>query len=447
MPKYENSRVFLVKKPRKLFGAEMKKILIYFFLLSVAVSFFSLMPKTAQAQGYRSFKREFALIEEETRWKIGPFRIFPSILFTNVGYDNNVYSQHERFDPVGDFTFTTSAPVTVHLLLRQRWIFSFSYNPSYVYYAQETRERAFNQSLAPSFRWLMFNRLVLSGNYLYRKARMRANSESDFRTYETRHEGRARLVYETGRRTSFGFSVFYRMRRYEDVEVPGQTIPYSVALDRDERTIQGELFYQIWTDSQIFVNAGFGDIAFSHPETQYKDSYTYYIYPGIAFPILGRLRGTLSVGYKVLDPFRARKKGFAGFVGNTGLEYKWRRFTFRGSYRRDTEISFWTDNVFYIEDSIGAGMSFYMSQRIRLDYDFYYGDTYYPEPETIRRPDETYEDVFRSDQYTRHTAGLVIRIFRSAGVGLTVSYWERNSNFEFVNRQRGFIGGYLTYDF
>lgn len=425
----------------------MKKRFFYLFLPSLLVSCFILIPDTIHAQGYQSFQREFSLIEEETRWRLGPFRIFPRFLLTDVGYDNNVYRLPERRDPVGDYTFTSSLPIAAHLLLRERWIFSFRYNPSYVFYAQETRERAFNHNFSPSFRWLMFNRLVLSGSYLYQHARMRANSESDFRTYETRQNARVQLVYETGRRTSLGVSFIYTLRRYDDLKFPGVTIPYSLILDRDERSVQGELYYQIWTDSQLFIEAGFGDISFVHSETQWKDSYTYYIYPGIQFPILGRLTGTLSLGYKILDPYRAKKKGFAGFVGRTGLEYRLRRFRFRTMYQRDTQISYWTENVFYIEDRLGVGVSFYMSQRIRLDYDFNYGDAFYPEMERVRLPDETYEEVNRSDQYSTHTAGIVFRIFRSAGIGLTVTYWERNSNFSELNRNRGFIGGYFTYEF
>jgi len=435
------------KKPRKVFGAEMKKKALYFFLPALVGVCLALFPDTAGAQGYQSFRREFTLIEEETPWQIGPFHVFPRLLFTNVGYDDNIYRLPENREPIGDYTFTISLPVAAHLLLRERFILSLNYNPSYVFYAQETRERAFNHNFSPRFRWLIFNRLVLTGSYLYRHARMRANSESDFRTYETRQNVQGQLVYETGRRTSLGFSVLYSMRRYEDIELPGETIPYSVALNRDERSVQGELYYQIWTDSQLFIEAGFGDIAFINKETQWKDSYTYYIYPGIQFPILGRLRGTLSLGYKILDPYRAKKKGFSGFVGRTGLEYELRRFTFRGGYQRDTVISFWTNNVFYIEDRINLGLSFYMSQRIRLDYDFYYGDAFYPEMEIIRLPDETYEYVNRSDQYRTHTAGFVIRIFRSAGIGITATYWERNSNFNNLNRNRSFIGGFLTYEF
>jgi hypothetical protein len=82
-----------------------------------------------------------------------------------------------------------------------------------------------------------------------------------------------------------------------------------------------------------------------------------------------------------------------------------------------------------------------------LDYDFSYGQTDYPEEELIRLPDGELTEIARKDIYRSHTAGLVFRIRENIGIGLTVTYWERDSNIETYGRSRGFIGGYLTYDF
>jgi len=37
--------------------------------------------------------------------------------------------------------------------------------------------------------------------------------------------------------------------------------------------------------------------------------------------------------------------------------------------------------------------------------------------------------------------------FLNIGIGLTLNYWKRDSNILGLGRSRGFIGGYLTYDF
>ena len=54
---------------------------------------------------------------------------------------------------------------------------------------------------------------------------------------------------------------------------------------------------------------------------------------------------------------------------------------------------------------------------------------------------------FALGQLMAGIAGIVFRIKENVGIGLTVSYWERDSNIGAFKRSRGFIGGYLTYDF
>jgi len=415
-------------------------VFFLFLLLILSVDF-------SFSQSYQTFKTDFDFILENTRWRAGPFRIFPRVVFREVGFDNNVYHQHERNDPIGDFTFTLALPIIAHLLLKDWMIFSFNVTPEYVFFAQEERERSFNISYSPYFKMLLLQRFVLSGGYSYQRARRRASNEFDDRIEVTHKEINAQIFYETARRTSVGFSTFLRKLRFADFDEPGNEIYYSKELDRDEKIGQIDLYYRVFSDSFFFVQWGFGDYEFVHQESIWKSSYTYYIYSGIQFPLLGRIRGVLSLGYKILDPYRANKKGFSDFVGSTRLEYRIRRFNFRFSYERDCEFSYWTSNVFFIEDIYGAGVSFYVNPFIRLDYDFSYGEAYYPEPEIFRLPDESYQEINREDTYLVHSVGLVIRVFRSTGIGLIASFRDRNSNIGIYDRIRVFIGGYLTYDF
>jgi hypothetical protein len=326
-------------------------------------------------------------------------------------------------------------------------ILSFLTTPEYVFFAHEERERSFNYNYMPAIKMLVLKRLTLSGSYLYQKARVRATSEFDDRVGETRNETRAQVFYETARRTSFGFTGTLRDLKYEDVEQPGQEISYSRNLNRTERMGQLELYYQAFTDSFFFVNWGYTEYDFEYPETQWRNSYSYAIYSGLQFPLLGRIRGVLSLGYKILKPYKAKKQSFSGIVGNVRVEYRLRRFNFRLLYERNTEFSYWTNNVFYLEDTYGAGISFYMNQYIRLDYDFAYRDSFYPEPDTVRLPDESYQEINRKDKYTSHSVGIVFRVFRNVGIGLRATYWERDSNFIYYNRNQLFVGGYLTYEF
>jgi len=62
-------------------------------------------------------------------------------------------------------------------------------------------------------------------------------------------------------------------------------------------------------------------------------------------------------------------------------------------------------------------------------------------------PDGSYEEIKRKDTYRTHTVGFVFRVIRNTGIGINVSWWSRDSNIYWENRDRMFVGGYLTYDF
>jgi hypothetical protein len=83
-----------------------------------------------------------------------------------------------------------------------------------------------------------------------------------------------------------------------------------------------------------------------------------------------------------------------------------------------------------------------------LDYDYTSGDNRYPEEILVRLPDESYEMIDRLDKFRSHRVGAVIRILGNTGLGISLDFWERNSNDpSWGTRSSLFFGGYLTYDF
>jgi hypothetical protein len=159
------------------------------------------------------------------------------------------------------------------------------------------------------------------------------------------------------------------------------------------------------------------------------------------------MRGALALGYKKLVPREANRQKFSGLIGNTSLNYRVSRFHFRFGFNRDCHFSYWTDSIFFIENRWGAGISFYLTRFLRLDYDFSYGKGSYPEEGSIISPSGQPEQIKRSDIFRSQGAGFVIRIMRNTGLGLAVNYYERESNVSFENRSRFFWGAFLTYEF
>jgi len=412
-------------------------------------SFLVLIPAAnpLYGQNYQSFRDELDYILENTKLRIGPFRIFPTFIFSDVGYDNNVYYQREEDNPISDYTATFSPQFKMYLLFRNKLIFSLTENPEYVYYYKQKKERRWNNTLSPEFKLLLLNRFVISGGYLYRDRRWRASSEFDVKANEIRESYRGSLFYETPRKTSFGISASLDEISYEDITLPGEEIYLSRLLNRDERRGDFEFYYKVFSESYIFINGGYTEYNFEHMESRWRDSYSYQVFSGIRFPLFGRVRGTLSLGYRRLMPRQEGKRDFSGLAGNTSLAFRIMRFGFRFQYIRDFRFSYWTESIYYIEDRYGSGVSFYLTRFLRLDYNLFYGEAKYPEVTIIQMPDGRLDEVKRNDRYRLHTAGFVLRVIKRTGIGIMVNLWERESNLYWANRNRKFVGGYITYEF
>jgi len=406
-----------------------------------------LMPDNCYSQSYNTFQSEIMEITQKVKWHIGPFRIYPTIRFRDIGYDDNVYRKREEDNPISDYTATISPQFRVFLLFRNRLILSFSENPEYVYFVEEKRERSFNNSYSLSIKFLVLHRFVLSGSNQHRRTRRRATSEFDVRANETVSSYNGSLFYETARGTSFGFSGVERKITYEDITLPEEEIYLSRLLNRKEKSGNFGFYYRILSESYFFINVGYTEYQFEHIESRWRDSFSYQVYSGIQFPLLGRIRGTFSLGYKKLISEQKWKRGFTGLVGNTNLNFRIKRFLFRILYKRDCRFSYSSNIIYFLEDRYGTGISFYLTGFLRLDYNFDYGKSSYPKGISVRVSEKNYQHIKRLDIYRIHTLGIVFRIIRNVGLGVSFNFWQRESNIHWACRERWFLGGYLTYEF
>ena len=400
---------------------------------------------SASAQGYQTFRAQLDSIRTRATWSVGPFRIWSSLQL-NAGYDDNIYGTYGGRAPVADYTASVSLPINVYLPFRDWLILSFADSPQYDYFFDLDRERAFNNSYSTGFRLLLLNKFVVSGSYGVGRSKMRQFSEIDRRIFQEVKSSSGSLFLDTTRNSSLGFTASIRQYAYEDMTLEGSDVPLPRALDREEIEGRIEFYYPVFTDSSFFINFGYIDYRFNNAEGSFRDSYAYQANSGIAFPITGRARGTLSLGYRKLIPRDKELKAFSGPVGNTSVELRLGRVNLRVRYIRDIPFSYGS-SFFYVSNNYGTGFSFYLSSLIRLDYDFSYGGGRYPEPTPIILPDGTRQEVERNDIYRNHSAGVVFRILRNTGLGLSGVYSERNSSYDLWDSNRLTIGVFLTYDF
>jgi hypothetical protein len=403
-------------------------------------------PPYVCGQNYQTFYSELKSIRERALWNLGPFKINP-YLRLSAGYDNNIYAAVGETAPISDFVATVSPQFNIYLPVRDSLLLSFFLGPQYVYFAETKKERALNNNYSSSFRLLIFNRFVLSAAYDFAKTKSRISTEINRRIVEQSNSYGGSISFETARQTSIGISSSLRRYRYEDVTLPDSPVPLSNALNRDERNARLRFYYKIFSDSFFFVDFGYTVYKFTTPEASFRDSHSYQIYTGVQFPLLGRTKGTLSLGYKKFLPQDKSLKMYYGLVGDTNLEYRLGRFGLRLQYTRDVPFSYEPNNIYYIDNRIGAGLSFYMSQSTRWDYNFYHGKGRYPEEDLIQLPDGSFEELKRSDIYQYHSVGIVLRIIQNSGIGLRGNYTERNSNYNLYNTHDFFLEVFFTYEF
>jgi len=422
---------------------------IYIILFDIILVLFVLLLSATfiHGQSYQTFNSQLASIDEGAKWRIGPFRIHPTITINNLGFNNNVYGVREEDGPVSDFMAIVSPIVNIYLPFRNWLILSFSENPAYIFFARERGHSRFNNSYSPGIRMLILRRFIVSGNFHYRKRTGRPSSEIEFPVTQIVKTYDGSIFYELTGGTSFGFTSSVERNSYVDETIPGWDVNLSTSLGRRVQSSNFEFYLRLFTHGQFFVTVGNSDYTFENIESRWRDSHSNEAIFGIRFPLARRSGGTLSLGYRKLIPKDETRSSFSGLISNTSLFFGLGRFSFSVHYTRDFRFSFSLTSVYYIEKVYGAGVTFYLSQSIRLFYSFRFGTNNYPDFIIIQLPDDQYEEILRKDEYRTHSVGFIVEVARNVGIGLSANLMERRSNHGGPNMSRIFVGINFTHDF
>jgi hypothetical protein len=400
----------------------------------------------AAGQSYRAFQDEYQALLETVRFRFGPLRIVPSFTLREAGYDDNVYFESDRGEPVRDLTATLSPEVRAYWPIRGRLILFVRDNPEYVYFLEQSAQRAFTNSLGGGFRALLPGRFVLSAEYGDDEHRRRLSSELQIPVNDRTRSIKAGLAFETARKSSLGLTGAVRKLSFEDVARSPGDIPLGRLLDREEREAAVEAYYQLVPGTFLFLRGGLQEFRFESPDASWRDASAAFAQAGLRFPILGRLRGILNVGYKSFDPKREGEPVFRGLVGDTGLDLRTGRFNLRLRYARDLSFSAYESLFYFVERTFAAGGSVYLTRFLRLDYDYGLGRSDFMERGSAASGDGS-PSASRADERRQHTLALVVRLFRTTGLGVAFNAQRWTSVGSGFDRRRNFIGAVLTQSF
>jgi hypothetical protein len=398
-------------------------------------------------QSYRSFREEVEAIRGQTSLRFGPLRLVPVFRLYDVGYDSNVYFRAEGDQAVTDLTATLSPELRGFWLGGGSLILSVTENPEYLAYARERALRTFSNSFSASLRWLALRRFSLSAGYHDLSHVRRALSELDHRIRDTSTGGTASLFFETARGTALGLTGGVDDFRYQDVAAGVPDGTYGRALDRRETSAGFEVYYRVFSRSYFFSNVLWKRYDFRHAESAWRDASSIEASAGFRFPLAGRARGTVRLGWKSFRPDSPDRAPFSGLVAGTEVLFRLGRFALTLGFDRDNAFSYIESAYYYVDTRARAGLSLYLVRSLRIDARFEYGTMSYPEPQEIWSGGVPVVIDRRDDIQRNLSVGPVVRIAGTVGLGVAYNFYKRTSNAPGFDVRRNFVGAFITYEF
>jgi hypothetical protein len=398
-------------------------------------------------QSYRPFREEFEDLRSRTGWRFGPLKILPALRIADVGYDSNILYRSREEGAVSDSVATLAPEVKACWLLGSSVILSVTETPEYDFYFREKGLRTLSNSVIPAARVLLFRNLALSADYHVFDLLRRATSEFSEPVRNSQDGWTTRLFFETPRGTAIGLSGAMDDFRFRNPGILDPMNDYARTLDRRERSAAVEFYYRVFSQSQVFLTAGAKDYTFLDPASAWRNAYSRQVLGGLRFPLLGRARGRIALGYKTFVPRTAGRKRFSGLVADTDTSLREGRFGLSLAYTRDNYFSYFDTAYYFIEDRVRSGLSFYLFPFLRLEAGWQSGIWRYPEPQEVWFEGGSVLVASRRDTNRVLSLGLAVRVAGHAGLGLSYNVYQRRSNAPGFTIDRNYVGAALVYDF
>ncbi|HEX5045294.1 MAG TPA: outer membrane beta-barrel protein [Candidatus Polarisedimenticolaceae bacterium] len=282
------------------------------------------------------------------RW--GPVRVRPSVHFSNIGYDTNVFYRTGNEPLVGDWTATVSPRADGLVLFGHRAFLTFREQIDGVLFAKYTEISYLDHRGTARFT-VPFSHVGLFTEATINNVHERSTSELDARPQRNEHRLALGVLLPLGWRTRLELSQTGSNWTYRDdlTQCPtgGSCVPIDFLLDRKETGRDLKAAYLLRGRTTLTLDASTRDVEFE--EQSARDSRQFRVLPGIELGQGGGLQGKLRAGQAHVDSIDTRLADFRGLVGN--LEAAWlpagrTRFTFKGD--RDVSFAAWSGNQFYV---------------------------------------------------------------------------------------------------
>jgi hypothetical protein len=375
---------------------------------------------------------------KEAKLSLGPFKIKPVLFLNNAGYDSNIYRAPDN--TIKDYSATLGPGFNIYLPLSKLIILSIYESPQYVYFMETKNGRGWNNYFEGKIHFVL-RRFLLTIGKGYSSASELWNLEMESRPRRKADSLEGSVFSQISKKVCLffefiGLNYAYKSISHEQSNIGDQ-------LNRVENRANFSIYYQLSYRVRFFLSYGYGFFDFVDPLNS-RDSKSHAVYSGFEFLPGGVFGGRINLGYKYFNAAKSGVKNYGGLVGDSGLSFRpFKLLNIRASYRSDVDFSIMYNYPYFIGNSIGGGVSFYILKDIRLDYDYIIGKYSYPESLIISQlllPN-------RKDNYRTQSVGIYFRLKKNIGVGITFSRWLRDSNLDGEDAKGTFAGLNLTYNF
>jgi hypothetical protein len=286
--------------------------------------------------------------------------LHPSIAFTNLGYDSNVFNLPAAAGQrQGDWVASLAAGLAPVWRPGQVMV---SGSAGFVanYFQQFTSERGLDGNAAGRLDVPVSRvRLHLSGGWA--NLRQRVNFEIDQRARRTEDNAAAGADVALGARTTLGVEVRRSTVTFADDDV--LSLPLRETLNREERVALASFTYAITPITSFVVTGDTGTHHFDLSPGRDGDSAG--LAAGFTFSQNGLLNGQASVGWRRVTVSNPLIPRFGGVTGNVDLGTTvglGTRFGVRG--RRDVVFSADELSPYYAQISAGASITQAVGERV-----------------------------------------------------------------------------------
>jgi len=399
------------------------------------------------AQSYQMFQSEVDGIVSRTWLKFGPFRIIPQLNFSNFGWTSNIFGEGVAPGSVSDIMITPSPQLNVFVIWRRWLILSFTENPEYHFYFRQHQFNGFANSYSGSAKFLLFDRFILSGQYVSQTQRGLAVLELDRQVQSTVQGIDVKLIYATPRNTTITLDASRAKNTYQDILL-GQGSPDLVAATLNNETTMGgiEFAYHVGAASQLFLRTSYARMTFSDPLASQRRSDAAEVVAGVRLPEAGIFQGTLSFGYKKYMPTSSATKGYSGPIGSALFGIRFENFgRLELSYDRDVQNSYLQNEIYYLNDTYSATLIFRVFSFFLLKGGGQIMQLNYPSQTPGFQSgsgDSSSPGASILTDYSRVFGGFIVRLSKTFGIGLNYNYWRRGTKL-FGNN---FHGSLVTLD-